>query len=341
MHQPVDAVLDAEEEPEGGDVADLRPDHGADGIGLPQALPRVLLDLLHAEGDPLVLDVDVQDQRLDDVSRADHLGGVLHPLGPAHLGDVDQALDALLQFDERAVVGEVDHLAGDLLVDVVALGDVEPRVLGDLLETQGHPLGLGIEFQDLYLNFVAHAEHLGGVVDPAPRHVGDVQEAVDSAEIHEAAVLSDVLDDPVDDLAHLEVLEGLLLQLLALRLEQGPTGQHDVAALLVELDHLELERLADVSLQVPNGAEIHLGAGEEGLDADVHREAALDPVGDHALDQLTALRGFFDLVPDLQLLRLVLGELHQAVLILELVYVDGNALALLGLHAAINTDELV
>ena len=221
VHQPVDAVLDAEEEAEGRDVADLRADDGADRVGLPQALPGVLLDLLHAEGDPLVLHVDVQDQRLDDVAGADHLGGVLHPLGPAHLGDVHQALDALLELDERAVVGEVDHLAGDLRIDVVPLDHVQPRILGDLLEAQGDPLGLGVELQDLDLHLVAHAEHLGGVVDPAPGHVGDVEEAVDPAEVHEATVLGDVLDDPVDDLADLEVLEGLLLELLALLLEKG------------------------------------------------------------------------------------------------------------------------
>ena len=49
----------------------------------------------------------------------------------------------------------------------------------------------------------------------------------------------------LDDLALLEGLEGLRLQLVALLLEEHAAREHDVAALLVELDDLELVGLAD------------------------------------------------------------------------------------------------
>ena len=48
-----------------------------------------------------------------------------------------------------------------------------------------------------------------------PRHVGDVQQAVDAAEVDERAVLGEVLDDALDDRAFLQALE----QLFALRAE--------------------------------------------------------------------------------------------------------------------------
>jgi hypothetical protein len=91
---------------------------------------------------------------------------------------------------------------------------------------------------------VADLEQLRRVVDPAPAHVGDVEEAVDAAEVDERTVLGEVLDDALDDLAFLQALERRLLEGGALLLEEHAARQHDVAALLVELDDLELEGLA-------------------------------------------------------------------------------------------------
>ena len=44
------------------------------------------------------------------------------------------------------------------------------------------------------------------MVDAAPCHVGDVQQAVDAAEVDERTVIGDVLDHALDDLALFEVL---------------------------------------------------------------------------------------------------------------------------------------
>ncbi len=51
---------------------------------------------------------------------------------------------------------------------------------------------------------------------PAPGHVGDVQEAVDATEVHERAVVGDVLDHAVDDGAFCQRFQQLRA-LLALR----------------------------------------------------------------------------------------------------------------------------
>ena len=57
------------------------------------------------------------------------------------LGDVQQALQARLQLDEHAEVGELRDLALHDLARLVAAGDVAfPRVVGHLLEAQGDAL---------------------------------------------------------------------------------------------------------------------------------------------------------------------------------------------------------
>ena len=53
VQQPVDALFDLDEGVV-GDVADLALDHGARRVLLGHALPGVLLDLLHPEGDLLL-----------------------------------------------------------------------------------------------------------------------------------------------------------------------------------------------------------------------------------------------------------------------------------------------
>ena len=64
-----------------------------------------------------------------------------------------------------------------------------------------------------------------GCVDAAPRHVGDVQQAVDAAEVDERAVVGDVLDDAAEDLALGERVERVLLLLGVLLFEERPCAR--------------------------------------------------------------------------------------------------------------------
>ena len=50
-------------------------------------------------------------------------------------------------------------------------------------------------------------DHLAGMADALPAHVGDVQQAVDAAQVDERAEVGDVLDHALADLADFELLE--------------------------------------------------------------------------------------------------------------------------------------
>ena len=111
VDEAVNAILDFDEGAEVGEVANAAFDHGAGGITLGEVLPRILHQLLHAERNAAVGGVDAEDNRVDLVAGLDQLGGVLEALGPGHLGEVNQAFDALLELDERAVVGDRKNAA--------------------------------------------------------------------------------------------------------------------------------------------------------------------------------------------------------------------------------------
>ena len=105
--------------------------------------------------------------------------------------------------------------------------------------------------------------------------------------------------------------------------------EHDVAALLVELDDLELVGLPDQLVQVADGAKVDLRAGEERLHAaaDGDREAALHALADGAFDELVALARGRDLIPHLHLVRFLLGKRDEAVVVLAALDVDVDDVA--------------
>src|SRR5215212_9416897 len=120
--------------------------------------------------------------------------------------------------------------------------------------------------------------------DAAPRHIGNVEQAVDAAKIDERTVVGDVLDDAAEDLAFGERVERVLLLLGVLLFEKHLAGEHDIAALLVDLDDAHPEFLAAQRVEVPDRTDVNLRAGEERANADIDGQASLDPLDDAADD---------------------------------------------------------
>src|SRR6266851_4639265 len=110
-------------------------------------------------------------------------------------------------FDECAVVGDAHHLAGEARSDRITLGGTRPRVGHDLLHPERDAFARRVVFEHDHLDLVTDLDRFGGMLEAAPRHVGDMQQAVDSAKVDEGAVVSDVLDGAFEDHALFEHLE--------------------------------------------------------------------------------------------------------------------------------------
>ena len=151
------------------------------------------------------------------------------------------------------------------------------------------------------------------------------------------------LTTPLTTLPSLRVSRVLVFMLVALLLEEHAAREHDVAALLVELDDLELVGLPDELVEVADRPEVDLRAGEERLHAaaDGDREAALHALADGPFDELVALARGRDLVPDLHLVGLLLGKHDEAVVVLAALDVDVDRVAGLDRGLALRVGELV
>src|SRR6202040_3359527 len=204
-----------------------------------------------------------------------------------------------------------------------------------LLHAERDAVGLVVDLDDLDLDGLADGQHLGRVIDPAPGDIGDVQQAVDAAEVHERTVIGDVLDHAVDDLTLFEVLHQFLALLGAGLFQHGTARHHDVAAAAIHFQDLERLRIVHQRADVADRADVDLRTRQEGHGAvEIDGEAALDLVEDDAVDLFVVLERLFELAPALLAARLVARQHGLAEGVFDAFEIDLDSIADLDLGIA-------
>ena len=177
--------------------------------------------------------------------------------------------------------------------------------------------------------------------DAPPSHVGNVQQAVDAAQVHECAVVGQVLDDALHALAFLQRGQQLFALGAVFAFEYGAAGNDHVVAPLVQLDDLEFEGLALEMRGFAQGSNVYQRTGQKCANViDVDGEAALDPAIQHALDRLRVLERIFEHVPALRAPRLFAGQAGRPPAVVDDFHRDLHLVADLDLEFAAFGDEL-
>src|SRR5262249_36654964 len=83
-----------------------------------------------------------------------------------------------------------------------------------------------------------------------PRHIRDVQQSIHAIEINECTEVGDVLDGAGYSVADIDAFHELLAFFAALLLDDLAPTEHDVFAIVVELDDFEIVRIANELLQI-------------------------------------------------------------------------------------------
>ena len=276
-----------------------------------------LVGLLERQADPAAVQVDVDDLDEDLVAHLHDLLGNLH-VAVGQLGDVHQALDALLDPDERAERHQLGDPAGHDLADLVRPGELLPRVFLRRLQRQRDPLAVHVDVQHLDGDLLADLDDLAGVVDVLPGQLRHVHQAVDAAQVDECAEVDDRRHDALADLALLQGVEEVLADLGLGLLKPGTAGQDHVVPVPVQLDDLGLDLLAHVRLEVAHAAHLDQGGRQEAAQADVQDEAALDDLDDGAGDDAVLFLDLLDRAPGPLVLSALLGQDQAAFLVLLL-----------------------
>ena len=285
---------------------------------LGEFLPGIGLALLETERNATPLFVDVEHHDLDFLAGMHDFGGIDVLVGPIHFRDVHQTLDAVFDLDEGAVIGNVRDLAEYTRIGRIAARNVLPRIGAELLETQRHARALAVELENAHVDLIADLDDFGRVLDALPGHVGDVQQAIDAAEIDEGAVVGQVLDRTAHHRAFLQVVHQRTALGRELLLHHRAARHDDVVALLVELDDFELERLALEIGGVAHRPHVHQRAGQKGAHMiDLDREAALDAAGDDAGDDFAGIECLLEPRPGTRSLGLLARQTRFARAVLD------------------------
>ena len=141
-------------------------------------------------------------------------------LAPAHLRNVDQALNTRLNLYESTVVSHNNYLTLNVVANLEVRIQRIPRVLSKLLETESDTLLLLIEVEDNNVNLLVESNNLMWIAYAAPREVSDMYESVNTTEVNEYTVRCDVFNSTLEDLTLLKVRDNLLTLCLELSLDE-------------------------------------------------------------------------------------------------------------------------
>ncbi len=196
--------------------------------------------------------------------------------------------------------------------------DVVPRIGHLLLEAEADAFFFLVHVEHHDVEFLADLEHFGRMIQPAPAHVGDVEQTIEAIQINERAEIGDVLDCALANVAGHHFAEQLRAFLAALGLDEFAAREHDVLAILVDLDDLEFVAVADERLEILRRDHVNLRRRQKSLDADVDDQAALDHGLDLAHDAAAFVANREDAFPIFLELRLFVREDDGAFLVFEL-----------------------
>lgn len=115
-------------------------------------------------------------------------------LAPAHFAYVDKTFYTGSDFNECTVVGHNDNFTLYFVANLELSIESIPRMRSELLQTEGDTLLLFIEVENNNVQFLIELNDFVRIVYAAPRKVGDVDETVNTAEVDEYTVRSDVLN---------------------------------------------------------------------------------------------------------------------------------------------------
>ena len=319
MNHAVNAFFHFHECAVGGEVTHLAGDTRTDRVTILHGVPRIGFGLADAECDLLVLRIDAQHHHVHFVANAEHVSSAVHALRPAEFRNVDEAFDAGFEFNECAIRSNVDDLTAEAGFHRITVFDVVPRIVLSLLEAEGDAFAFQVDFEDHHIEFLTVLEEFGRVLDAAPAHIGDVEQAIHAIEVHECTEVGDVLDLTVDDLTLLEGFEESVLLLSHLAFEEFTTRDDDVAAFVGNLDDGEIQcRIGDVDVQVAGGVDVDLRAGEECIHAvDSHDQAATNLALDDARNRVAFFVLGEDSFPADLFIGLALGDHDHAVFTFE------------------------
>ena len=242
----------------------------------------------------------------------------------ADLRDVDESLDARCELDERAERHDLRHAAGHGAASLERIKRRGAGVGDELLQSEADLRRRlrEVELQHLHGDDLPDLHDVCGALHALVREIGDVDESIDATDVGERAVRLHRRDGRGARLTDLEHCEELLALFRTLGRDDRLATHDEAVLVLVQLDDLHRELLADEDRDVGDVADVDLAGRHEGaVMRDLHLEAALVHARATRLDDLSdlerapvgLLRGAFE-TQDREALERIEALDHEAAL---------------------------
>ncbi len=141
MNHAFDSFRKLHERAELGQVGDRSFDCRTNLKALRDVGPGIAQRLLESQRDAALGGVDLQDHNFDRLALLHHVAGFSDfALRPRHLGNMNQALDAGLEFDERSKIHQPRDGAAHAVASFEFFGDRVPGMRLQLLQPDGNAL---------------------------------------------------------------------------------------------------------------------------------------------------------------------------------------------------------
>src|SRR2546426_1126643 len=197
----------------------------------------------------------------------------------------------------------------------IFLRGAHPGIGHQLFQAERYPLLFLVKLQDDDVEFLFRFHHVRRVLHAAPAQIRQVQQAVDSAQVHERTVFGYVLHVPVHDLAFAQLLHQFAALGMQFFFEQRAAAHHHVAAAAVQFRDAHLHFRAGKSVQVLRWPQVKLRSRKERAYPDIHHETALDAVHHFARNRFLGLERRLDLLPGPPAQHFQVGQNGEAILV--------------------------
>src|SRR5690606_29933207 len=196
VDQALDAILDASERTEVGELRDRGLDQLPDLVGARNAAPRLRLGALDRQGDLALVGVDAEDVHVHFLANLEQFAWVADT-APAQLGEVNESVSAPNVDEGAKVADRGDATRADLalleLLDELLLHRVTP-LLDGLPLRKDEAIAVPVDFNDLERKAGAdqagHIGLLGRLVSTADlADLGCGHETTHAVEVHQQATL--------------------------------------------------------------------------------------------------------------------------------------------------------
>src|SRR4030095_3183541 len=280
-------------------------------------IPRIWFELAKTQRNFLFFFVYAKHYGFDFLADGENVGRAPDPFSSRKFGDVDEAFDAFLDFNKCAIRNEIRDFAFDALAAREAFLDLVPRIFLGLLEAQGYALFFFVNVEHDDFQLLPDLEQLAGMSEASPSHIGDVEQAIHSIEIDERAKVGEVFYRARHAVADIHAFHEFLSLFAALLLDDFAPAEHDVFAVVVQLNNLKIVGVTNELLQILWRNHVDLRRRQKCFDADVHHQTAFHHRFYLAFDQAIAPEDMHDLVPVLPISGFFLGEDNHPFVIFE------------------------